>query len=126
MATDTMTSPLSIVSQIIPDADQPAINSTVPAVELMDEVDDRSSSLSELGERAGHDDADNDVGDGSDANDTEAETERLEDTPQKIRQQQNVVLAPANSVIRRPQDSFTMPTWPAVSVNNSMCFVSSL
>ena len=62
------------------------------------DVDDGSSSLSELGERAGHDDADNVSGDDSDANDTEAETERLEDSPQKLRSHHNVVLTSAHDV----------------------------
>lgn len=52
------------------------------------EGDDRSSSLSEIGDRTGNED----IGstrlaplDGSEANDTEAETERLEDSPQRTR-----------------------------------------
>ena len=51
--------------------------------------DDGSSSLSELGDRAG---AEHSSRAGSEANDTEAETERLESSPQKQRRQRNVVL----------------------------------
>ena len=57
------------------------------------ETDDRSSSLSEIEERGLIERLDiapsiND----SDGGDTEAETERLEDSPHKVRSQQNVVL----------------------------------
>ncbi len=62
------------------------------------DVDDRSSSLSELGERAGHEEVDNVSHGDSEANDTEAETERLDDSPQKQRQLHNVVLASTNGM----------------------------
>ena len=62
------------------------------------DVDDRSSSLSELGERAGHEEVENVSHGDSEANDTEAETERLEESPQKQRELNNVVLAPANGM----------------------------
>ena len=55
--------------------------------------DDRSSSLSELGDRAG---LEHYSRAGSEANDTEAETERLESSPQKQRRQRNVVLTSTN------------------------------
>ena len=55
--------------------------------------DDRSSSLSELGDRAG---LEHYSRPGSEANDTEAETERLENSPQKQRKQRNVVLTSFN------------------------------
>ena len=48
-------------------------------------LDDGSSSLSEIGDRAGHEDMARPAGNESDANDTEAETERLADSPQKQR-----------------------------------------
>ena len=60
------------------------------------DVDDRSSSLSELGERAGHEEVEIVSHGDSEANDTEAETERLEESPQKQRELNNVVLAPTN------------------------------
>ena len=56
--------------------------------------DDRSSSLSDLGDRAGIERSS--LAD-SEANDTEAETERLEDSPQKQRRQRDVVLTSTNS-----------------------------
>ncbi len=114
MATDTMTSPLSIASQIIPKADQAVINGAPHSEEPVDEGDDRSSSLSELGERAGHDEPDHDLGEVSEANDTEAETERLEDSPQKIRKHQNVILTPANDFYEDRRSPLTSNDWPAI------------
>ena len=64
--------------------------------------DDQSSSLSEIGDRAGNDDPDStriSHVDGSDANDTEAETERLEDSPQNERKRRNVVLTASNQAL---------------------------
>ena len=71
---------------------EPPVNGTVHN-NLLDQVDDgTSSSLSDPGDRTGNEDAedaqDPEV-DGSDAYDTEAETERLEKTPRK---QRNVLL----------------------------------
>ena len=62
------------------------------------DVDDRSSSLSELGERAVHEEGENISRGGSEVNDTEAETERLEESPQKQRGLHNVVLASTNGM----------------------------
>ena len=56
--------------------------------------DDRSSSLSELGDRAG---IEHSSRAGSEANETEAETERLEDSPHKQRRQRDVLLTSTNS-----------------------------
>lgn len=57
------------------------------------EADDRSSSLSEIEERGMAERLDIAPSvNGSDGGDTEAETERLEDSPYKVRLQQNVVL----------------------------------
>ena len=62
--------------------------------------DDRSSSLSELGDRAGIEQSSSAP---SEANDTEAETERLEDSPQKQRQR-DVVLTSSNGAYGSHQD----------------------
>ena len=60
------------------------------------EADDRSSSLSEIEERGVTERLEPaTLANGSDGGDTEAETERLEDSPQKTRSQQNVVLTAA-------------------------------
>ena len=56
---------------------------------LQAEEDDKSSSLSELGERTGMEHSSRA---GSEANDTEAETERLEGSPQKQKNHQDMVL----------------------------------
>ena len=58
------------------------------------DLDDRSSSLSEIGDGAVVEDPDPDNATAIevDDNDTEAETERLEDSPQKLRVHKNVLL----------------------------------
>ncbi|KAL8952076.1 MAG: hypothetical protein Q9222_001987 [Ikaeria aurantiellina] len=58
---------------------------------------DRSSSLSDIGERADERNAPSEPTVDSDSNDTEAETERLDDSPQKSRTNQNLVLTTMNS-----------------------------
>ncbi|KAL8963852.1 MAG: hypothetical protein Q9183_004903 [Haloplaca sp. 2 TL-2023] len=61
---------------------------------------ERSSSLSDIEDRAEENFAGPEQAisqDESDPNDTEAETERLEDSPQKWRQDQNLVITAANS-----------------------------
>lgn len=65
------------------------------------EADDRSSSLSEIGDRVGNDDlvsSRSRPANGSDLDDTEAETERLEESPQKPRKNQNLVMAPTSHI----------------------------
>ena len=66
---------------------------------VIGEVDDRSSSLSEIEERGMIERLDIATSiNGSDGGDTEAETERLEESPQKVRSQQNVVLTPTAGI----------------------------
>ena len=72
--------------------------------------DDRSSSLSELGDRAG---LEHYSRAGSEANDTEAETERLEDSPQKQRRQRNVVLTSTNGIYGDQQNQSVARILPA-------------
>ena len=62
---------------------------------MLDE-DNRSSSLSDLGDGGANDELDDEhrgPNNDSDGNDTEAETERLEDSPQKYREHTGVVLS---------------------------------
>lgn len=73
------------------------------------EDDDRSSSLSELGDRAIIEHLSRG---GSEANDTEAETERLEDSPQKRRGYQDVVLTPTNGAYGDPPNQSVSHTFP--------------
>ena len=79
--------------------------------------DDRSSSLSELGDRGGIEHSSRAA---SEANDTEAETERLEDSPQKQRKQRNVVLSShqTQSVARTRTlpGQFTSPGWSSTEI----------
>lgn len=76
------------------------LSESVKGVEIEDNIvvdeDDRSSSLSDLGDGGANeelDDAHRRPVNDSDGNDTEAETERLEDSPQKIREHKGVVLS---------------------------------
>lgn len=126
MATDTMTSPLSMVSQVMPDVEPPIINGATYANEPMDVGDDRSSSLSELGERGGRDEPQNEMGESSDAIDTEAETERLEVSPQKIRKHQNVVLSQANRLHEDEQDPIARPISPSTPIEIGQCDSAAL
>lgn len=80
-----------------------------PALQVVEDMDrgcdlqgpepDRSSSLSDIGDRAEENMAQPErtlAATDSDPNDTEAETERLEDSPQKLRENQNLVHTAAN------------------------------
>lgn len=80
------------------------------AERLQAEEDDRSSSLSELGDRAGMVHSPHT---GSEANDTEAETERLEDSPQKQRRHQDVLLTSTNGAYDDHQNLPVAHTLPA-------------
>ena len=75
----------------------------------------RSSSLSEIGDHEGVEElepVDRTNGNDTDANDTEAETERLENTPLKGRKHQNVVLT-AEHTIYSSQASPSANTLPS-------------
>lgn len=102
------------------------MNGVEEAQDPQDEGDDRSSSLSELGERAGHEGIECISHDVSDANDTEAETERLEDSPQKQRNSQNVVLTSANGIHDDRQSPVIVTPLPTLPVNNGQLNRSSL
>ena len=70
--------------------------------QLGEDDDRRSSSLSEIGDHEGQEELEiigpiNDDDNG--ANDTEAETERLENTPLKGRKHQNVILTAENEIL---------------------------
>ena len=121
MATDTMTSPLSVVSQVLPDVDPSTTNGATRPDETMDAGDDRSSSLSEIGERGGRDEPGNEIEEPSDAIDTEAETERLEDSPQKIRKHQNVVLTQINCVNEETLGPIATHSFTPVPVKTGRC-----
>ena len=127
MATNTMMSPMSLGSQFILDVDQPIANGASNAAEeSIDEKDDKSSSLSELGERERHDDPEEPFDDNSEANDTEAETERLEESPQKVRKHQNVVLTPKNRTDPGHQISSTLPSLSEVLIDDGKSYCSAI
>ena len=82
------------------DMDVRSLPSSPPKYETVDpkgaivDADSRSSSLSEIEDNGGTERLKPTLpGEGSDTGDTEAETERLEDSPHKTRTQQNVVLS---------------------------------
>lgn len=90
------------------------------------EGDDRSSSLSDLGDRAGNEDLNtskialvngSDPVDGSDPNDTEAETERLEVSPQRMRKHGSVVLSSSNHLLTNGTEPFATRILPVNEVN---------
>jgi hypothetical protein len=98
MATNTATSlPIMTPDHLPYTVPEVAMSSDHPE-EPQADADDGSSSLSELGERVGHDGPDIASPDDSEANDTEAETERLEDSPHKQRRYQDVVLTSTNGI----------------------------
>ena len=98
MTTNTATSLPGIAVEHMPYIVSEVVNNGENADVPQADVDDRSSSLSELGERAGHEEVENVSHGDSEANDTEAETERLEESPQKQRELNNVVLASTNGI----------------------------
>ena len=93
MATNTVSSVLSIVPHTTLNSDLENATGLDDGVKSQVADDDRSSTLSELGDRAGMEHSSRAA---SEPNDTEAETERLEDSPQKQRRQRDVVLTSTN------------------------------
>lgn len=90
-------------SKIYPRTTKELVNGIHYTRESTAEADDRSSSLSEIGDRVGNDDlvsSRSRLANGSDPDDTEAETERLEESPQKPRKNQSVVMTPTTHIFR--------------------------
>lgn len=110
MATNAVLTIPSIAPQSFSSADLQHANGLIDGEKLQAEEDDRSSSLSELGDRAG---VTHSSRAGSEANDTEAETERLEDSPQKQRRHQDVVLTSTNGAYSDHQNQPVASTLPA-------------
>ncbi|KAK4696402.1 hypothetical protein P7C71_g1509, partial [Lecanoromycetidae sp. Uapishka_2] len=72
--------------------------------------DYRSSSLSEIGDRADQEQPESIDCIEVDADDTEAETERLEDSPQKQRKHQDIVLTSSNAICAERQNTLSSRT----------------
>ena len=93
--------PLQITSPQNIGSPAPILANGIGSGELAtNEEDDRSSSLSDIEDRTANAEpglASRSIGGGSEVNDTEAETERLEDSPQKAREHKNVVLGSSNN-----------------------------
>ena len=87
----------------------PILANGVESVDMpINEGDDRSSSLSDIEDRTANTElgrTSRTIRDGSEANDTEAETERLEDSPQKVRKHTNVVVSSLNGVYHESEDA---------------------
>ena len=85
----------------------------------------RSSSLSDIGDTAGTDDLespDHGNDDDSELNDTEAETERLEDSPFKRPRYQNVVMSSGKLEDSRPElDSSPNPQRKSKKASRLLC-----
>ena len=97
MAANTVSSVPRLAPQIISSPELENATGVEDGEKVQAAEDDRSSSLSELGDRAGIDHSSRAASRAaSEANDTEAETERLEDSPQKQRRQRDVVLTSTN------------------------------
>lgn len=93
--------PRDISSQQIPSPPPMVANGVGSGEVPPNEGDDRSSSLSDIEDRTANTElalASHNIRGGSEANDTEAETERLEDSPQKVRKHTNVVLSSSSDV----------------------------
>ena len=114
MATDTI---FSVPNIALPKMSGGRLEN-LTGVDLVEKVqatgDDRSSSLSELGDPGG---IERSSRADSEANDTEAETERLEDSPQKQRRQRDVVLTSTNGAYTDHQDQPVADAVPANSVS---------
>lgn len=98
MATNTAMTLPSMYPQTLSDIDLDSMNRVQQAYSSQAGRDNRSSSLSEIGDRADQEHVDSITYVECDANDTEAETERLEDSPQKQRKHQNIVLTATNDI----------------------------
>lgn len=95
MASSPLVALTEVNSNVYPMSSKDLVNGIHYTRESTAEADDRSSSLSEIGDRVGNDDLISSrirLPNGSDPEDTEAETERLEESPQKPRKNQNVVM----------------------------------
>lgn len=94
MTSSPLPRPTEINSTLFPSLSTALVNGIQYTRDSTVEGDDRSSSLSEIGDRVGNDDLVSTrlgVAGGSEANDTEAETERLENSPQKTLKPKNMV-----------------------------------
>ena len=102
MAANATLSVPSTTSNPMSSADSGSANGASHDERAQGDLDDGSSSLSDLGDRAGHEEMDRASIEGSDAIDTEAETERLDDSPPKQRKHPNVILTSANVTYAEP------------------------
>lgn len=109
MAANTVSSTPIMSPQNMPNLDLDNATGIENGGNVLAADDDRSSSLSELGDRMG---PEHDSRAGSEANDTEAETERLESSPQKLRRQRNVVLTSTNGTYDDHQNQLVARTLP--------------
>ena len=110
MATGAVTSTLGMVPQILSSVDLKYATGIEEGDKAQAEADDRSSSLSDLGYRTGVEPSSH--AGSEEVNDTEAETERLEDSPQKQRSHQDVVLTSVSGIYDDQQNLATARALP--------------
>lgn len=88
----------------------------------INDVDARSSSLSEIDDSGANEHLRSiQVEEASDAGDTEAETERLEESPQKARTNQNVVLSARGQSGSTAVSQTVLLTTEPISGKSSLC-----
>lgn len=115
MATGAVTSTPGMVPQTLSSVDLKYATGIEESDKAQAEADDRSSSLSDLGDRTVVEHSSH--AGSEEANDTEAETERLEDSPQKQRRHQDVVLTSVSGIYDDQQKPATARTIPEASSN---------
>ena len=115
MATGAVTSTPGMIPQELSSVDLKYATGIEESDKAQAEADDRSSSLSDLGDRTGVEHSSH--AGSEEVNDTEAETERLEDSPQKERRHQDVVLTSVSGIYDDQQNPATARALPETSSN---------
>lgn len=111
MTSSPLLPPTVANSTLLPNPSKEHVNGVQYNRSSTAEGDDRSSSLSEIGDRVGNDELGSTrlgIADASEANDTEAETERLEDSPQKTFKRKNLVMPSPFPVFTNGTSSVTI------------------
>ena len=118
MATGAVTFTPVMVPQNLSNVDLKHATGIEESDKAQAEADDRSSSLSDLGDRTGVEHSSH--AGSEEVNDTEAETERLEDSPQKQRRHQDVVLTSVSGTYDDQQKPATARALPETSSNHGL------
>ena len=124
MATSAVTSTPGMVPQNLSRVDLKYAIGVEESDKAQAEADDRSSSLSDLGDRTGVEHSSH--AGSEEVNDTEAETERLEDSPQKQRRHQDVVLTSVSGIYEDQQKPATARALPEISANLGLSTIGDI